>query len=460
MGFINNLFGTIAESAGIGFSDTNFIPSDAKGGIIDLKHDADAAWLGLKSKVMQRYAYEYCAPLATVIDRLTEADVNGVPEIYKKGTDTISQSEFSIRLRKLFAVPNPMQTYSQFRAQQTAYKKVFGWCPVVAIKAPKIDGSFATALWNLPPWAVSIVGTGKMLYQRDITEIVKEYRVNLLGESLIVPASDMILLQDGNFQDEQNGYITPLSKLVGLDFAISNFCVATEADNVLLSKKGPMGFITHDASAVKDAISGYLPMTPNEKNEVQKDLQQYGLTVRQWQHLITRQALKWVPMGFDSKQLGTKETIIQAERTICQRFNYSYILFSDSDSTYANQEGAHKTLYQNNVIPNNEADMREYARFFGCEDNKVEIKCEFSHLPVLQEDEFKKQEAQFKQSQSLDIDYKNGTITINEYRTAKGLEPITNGDTYYVAPQTQQNDVTANADNSNTNNEPTSQTNS
>lgn len=454
MGFLNNLFGTIAESAGLGFSDTNFIPSDANGGIIDLKHSADAAWLGLKSKVMQRYAYEYCAPLATVVDRLTEADVNGVPEIYKKGTDNISQSDFSIRLRKLFYAPNPIQTYSQFRAQQTAYKKVFGWCPVIAIKAPKIDGSFATALWNLPPWTVSIVGTGKMLYQRDITNIIKEYRVNLLGDSVIVPASDMILLQDGNFQDDQNGYITPISKLVGLDFAISNFCVATEADNVLLTKKGPMGFVTHDASAVKDAVSGYLPMTPNEKNEVQNDLRQYGLTVRQWQYLITRQALKWVPMGFDSKQLGTKETIIQAERTICQRFNYSYILFSDSDSTYANQEGAHKTLYQNNVIPNNEADMREYARFFGCDDNKVEIKCKFNHLPVLQQDELKKQEAALKQTQALDLDYRNRLITLNQYREARGWPSIPNGDVYYETPKQQTNDTTEN-----TNTEPANQTN-
>lgn len=434
MRFFNNLFGTIAQSAGIGFGGYDFIPKNNEGDILNLKGQ-DAVWLGLKSRDMQKYAYEYCAALSSVVDRLAEADKNGKPYLYKIDSEDISKSDYSKRIKRLFKKPNAMQTWKQFREQQTVYKKIFGYCPVFPIVSKGLDGSFAKSMWNLPPWLVEIVGTGKMLYQTDLSEIVKEYRINILGDIKSIPGGDIILLQDGNFQDEQNGFITPISKLVGLDYAISNYCAAVEADNVLLRKKGPLGFISHDAAAAKDNVAGYIPMTHTEKNEVQSDLQRYGLSLQQWQYVISRQALKWQPMGFDVKKLGTKETIIQNTQAICQRFGYSYTLYCDSDSTYANQGEAHKALYQNNVIPNNEADMEEYERFFKCEENNVEIKCKFNHLPVLQQDELKKQEAALKQTQALQLDYQNGLITLNQYREARGWPIVTGGDTYYEKPK-------------------------
>lgn len=438
MGFLRNLFDTIAESAGFGFADKDFIPKNNKGEIIQIKHDA--SWMGLENKEMQLYAYQYCAPLATVIDRQAEADVNGTPELFKIGTEDVDNSGFSKRIRTLFDKPNALQTYDQFRMQQDVYKLIFGWCPVLAIGSRKIDSSFTTSMWNLPPWLVKIEGTGKMFNQRKISDIIKEYSIDILGETVTIPPDAIILLQSGNFQDQKNNFLTPLSKLVGLDFAVSNFCAAMEADNVLLKKKGPLGFITHDSAAVKDPVSGYLPMTPKEKSEVQDDLQQYGLTLAQFQYVVTRQALKWVPMGYDTKQLGTKETVRQAERTICQRYNYSYVLLSDEGSTYANQEGAHKALYQNNIIPNNEADMAEYGRFFKCQENNVFIKCKFDHLPVLQADVLKMQEAAFKQTQALDLDYKNGLITLNQYRVLRGYPEEVGGDTYYELSEKTNND--------------------
>jgi len=432
MNFFDNLFGTIAAGSGAGRVAFNqdFIPVGKNGETLTIRGES-ASWIGLQSPMMQLWAYDFCFPLASVVDRLAEADITGIIEILRatgKGKENFATNDWAVQMKRLMANPNPLQTWEQFRGQQTAFKKIFGYCPVVPIQRSGFGPEYSSTMWNIPPWLFTAVPTGDLLYQTDLSGIVKEYRVSLGGHSYTLRPEDVMILEDSFMIDHRRSYILPQSRLIGLDMAVSNLCAAMEADNVLLRKRGPLGFIS--LSPKGDATSP-LPLDPNAKEELQEDLQKYGTNFSQFQYVISKNAATWNPMSFDVKELGTKETVIAAAKAVCHRFGFPWVLFEDSDSTYSNQESAHKKFYDNNVIPNSNRDLAKYSQFFKAAENNCKICSNYSHLSVFQEDSLNEGRARAYLDQGLQIEYQNDIITLNQWLEALEMETVPTGDVYY-----------------------------
>jgi hypothetical protein len=429
--FLNNLFGTIAGNSLLGLgSGMDFIPTGSNSETMQIRGNS-VSWLGLRNRLMQKYAYDFCFPVASVVDRLAEYDIAGTIEILRatgKGKENFATNDWAQRMNKLLAQPNPLQSWEQFRGQQVVYKKVFGFCPVLPIVPAGFTPDFAMSIINLPSWLFEARGTRNIIYASTIEEIVQEYRVSLLGKSVTLTPDQVIILEDSFMQDESSDFLLPQSRLVGLDMAVSNTCAAMEADNVLLKKKGPLGFISHDAAATKDAVAGYIPMSDSEKKNLQEALTRYGLSLDQYQYVISQTAAKWNPMSFDVKQLGTKETVQAGEKAICHRFGYPYVLYEQQDATYANGLNAEKGVYQNNVIPGNTKDLNKYNKFFQSHDNACKIVNNYSHIAALQEDELSKAQARDKWNDALKKEYDNNLITRNQWLTDIGRDTIPDGD--------------------------------
>lgn len=428
MNFFDNLFGSVARGTFPSNPSVDFIPKDSEGGTIQVKGDT-ASWLGLRNRSMQRYAYSYCFPLSSVIDRMAEMDTNGVVELLKlggKGKNDYMKGHWAERMTKLFSKPNPLQTWEQFRGQQNVYKRIHGFCPVLPIIPSGFEASpeEAISMINIPPDLLKPKLTGRIVGEKDITGIVESYSFSILGRIHTFRADQIIMLTDGFMQDEDEGYVLPQSRLVGLDMAISNICKAMEADNVLLTKKGPLGFISHDAAATKDAVVGYMPMEKAEKEELQQALTAYGLTLAQFQYVISRQAVKWNPMSFDVKQLGTKETIVQNEKAICHRYGYPYVLYEETEAVYANGNNAAKSVYQNTIIPNAVKDYKAFEDFFKARENNAKIEVDFSHLPIFQQDEQTAAQAANTWNDALEKEWKNNVITLNQWLEKRGYDSI------------------------------------
>jgi hypothetical protein len=427
--WFTNLFGTIASSQTMMATEMDFLPLDANGKTIDLRTPS-AQWLGLENPLMQKFAYEYCYPVASIFDRLAEYDLNGEVEILNstgKGKDNYAKSDWAANMNRLFTQPNHLQSWEQFRGQQIIYKRTFGYCPVMVV-FPVGFSDYPMAMVNLPPWLFDV--------KRESGNILAEgsdikYVLRMNGREIDFDKSQIIILEDSFHQDENKNFLLPKSKLVGLDMAVSNICAAMEADNVLLKKKGPLGFISHDAAATKDSQVGYLPMTKAQRKELQNALQAYGMSWTQYQYVISRQAVKWQPMSYNINELGTKETVIAGEKAICHRYNFPYILYEMSDSAYsANGTNAEKNAYTSNVIPNNTKDFNKYNKFFKAELNKAKITCCFDDVPCLQEDRKTKAEADKAQVEGLEKLYNLDMITVNEFLQAIGRDTITDGDVY------------------------------
>lgn len=427
MSFVSNLFGTIAGGALLNkATGVGFIPKDANGGTITIKGD-QAVWLGLKNRVMQKYTYDYCSPVSAVVDRLAEYDITGKIEILRakgKGKENFATGVWAQNMKALLTRPNPLQSWEQFRGQQVIYKKIFGFCPVLPFIPSGMSPDNATSMINLPPWLFEVVGTRKMLYTSKIEEVVKEYRVNLMGQIFSLKPDQIFILEDSFMQDEESDFLLPQSRLVGLDMDVSNCCAAKEADNVLLKKKGPLGVWSHDAAAVKDSMSGYVPMSQEQKGELQDSLQQYGLSLEQYQYVISRTAIKWLPTSFNVAELQTKETVIASEKSICHRFAFPYVLYEETDATFANSSEAATAVYVTNVIPNNVKDMNKYNMFFKGEENNSIIKCDYSDIPALQEDKAEAANTEKTTTETVILQFENNIITRNEMRVKLGLDTI------------------------------------
>lgn len=427
----NNLFGTIGTGLTPLLSKMGFIPEDGAGNVIDLtgstNGDSRPQWIGLSTKIMQFWAYVYCSPLATVIDRLAEADTNGIVRFVDEDgvfVKNVNKVPRLARMKKLLDRPNPWQTWEEFEGEQVSWSKIFGYCPVFAVNPGFEDKTFTTALLNLYPLKVTPIRNWEYSPFKKGSQIAY-WEFTYFGETLKIASEDVFLVKD-SFVCDYNNFDLPMSKINGLDFQVSNICAAAEADNVILKKKGPLGVFSYQPS--KD-MAGTTPSTGEEKDELQKDLRRYGLTIGQLQYVISRMPVKYEAISFNLRDLMTKETTRQAIDIICDRFGYAAELMSGKNATYENRNTSEKWIYNNGVIPYSRRRMQNYNQYFSLEG--IKMTKDFSDLPVLQEDIVKAGEAAFYEAQGLQIEWAAGTLTWNQWQIAKGRDKVDGMDIYF-----------------------------
>ena len=123
-------------------------------------------------------AYQCCAPLTAIVNRKTQAYINGKTWVLNtQGKE--ANNDVAKRLRKLLSQPNPLQSGMQFEAQNYCYQQIFGWSLVFAPKpVGYTDNIDATALWNIPPFMIDVEETNRLFYQTDAKSIIKSIIVN------------------------------------------------------------------------------------------------------------------------------------------------------------------------------------------------------------------------------------------------------------------------------------------
>ncbi|HEY6949026.1 MAG TPA: hypothetical protein VI146_00320, partial [Nitrososphaeraceae archaeon] len=113
MSFANNLFGAIAGSwfGSLGenglITPVGFVPTNDKSGLRHVR-GSQAVWMGLRTREMQKAAYEMCYPVSSVIDRLAEYDLTGEIEILRskgKGKEDYATNPWSQRMNARIAQP-------------------------------------------------------------------------------------------------------------------------------------------------------------------------------------------------------------------------------------------------------------------------------------------------------------------------------------------------------------------
>jgi hypothetical protein len=328
------------------------------------------------------------------------------------------------KLQALFEKPNPLQSWKQFEAQGYIYQQLFGYTIVLPIKPVGFKENIdATALWNIPPSMVDIEETNKLFYQSDTKGIIKQIVLNYKGTQTILNVEDIYILKD--FTPSFCSLVIPDSRIHSLELPINNIIGAYESRNVLINYRGALGILSQDPGSGQ---YGAIPMTSEQKDQLQQDFRRYGLKNHQWQFIITSATLKWQQMGVATKDLMLFEEIEADTMAICDNYNYPYQLMSSAKgTTFSNLNEGKKLLYQDATLPEAESIYEQWNQLFNSKKYNLKIDKDYSHVAVLQEDKLQSAQARKELNEALQIEFQNGLITLDDWLEKLGEDPLPDG---------------------------------
>ena len=376
-------------------------------------------------------AYFDCPTLSAIINRKAQSYINGHVSInIADGNDRGIESESSVarKIRNLMNEPNPIQTWKQFEAQNYIYTQLFGYCIVLIQKPSGFTQAYdATAMWNIPPHIVQMDPTNKMFY-RDKKNGIDSILVSYGGEEAFLPMDDVFIIKD--IMPSFNNVFIPDSRVKTVEMPINNIMGAYESRNILINSRGALGMITNKT---KDAYSS-IPLKPKEKEDLYNDFKRmYGMRTGQSKIIISSADLDWQSMVLPTKELMLFEAVADSNNRICDTYMFPPELLGKmaSSTTSSNMQTATRNLYQDAIIPESEHTYAQWNRLFNCKEHNIIISKCYKHLSVLQPDRKAEAEAILRLNQAIQIEFRNDLVTLNEWRRARGYDPIEDGDVYY-----------------------------
>ena len=114
--------------------------------------------------------------------------------------------------------------------------------------------------------------------------------------------------------------VNPSNRIETLKYPLSNIIAQYKKRNVLLENLSAIGILSSNQSD----LGGSLPMTPDEKRQIQKDWIKRNAD----QIVITESNVNWTPMSFPTNQLMLFEELDSDKRAIIDAYGLSQYLFS------------------------------------------------------------------------------------------------------------------------------------
>jgi hypothetical protein len=209
--------------------------------------------------------------------------------------------------------------------------------------------------------------------------------------------------------------IRPTSKIDALKYPLSNIKASYHKRNVLLENIGAIGIL----SAQKSDIGGSIPMTPEEKHEIQRDW--YNRSKDEL--IITESQVNWQPMSYPTRDLMLFEELTADKLAIIDAYGLNYNLFSsDKGATFSNVKDSIRMCYTDTIIPETQSMYDTIMQQFKLTDEGYKLIADFSHLPVLQDDELSKEQARTAKVNNFSTMLRDGVISSEQYAAEFGIE--------------------------------------
>lgn len=301
----------------------------------------------------------------------------------------------------LIAKPNPTQSWSDvmysLAVNDGLFNNSFAYCP-------KRSFDIRNLIVPLPSNKVKIKGTGKFLNQLESDGLIENYEFWYNTDK-----HEVIEIQDMIYLNTPDGIhlINPVNRIDTLKYPLSNILSQYSKRNVLLENIGAIGIL----SSKKSDMGGSLPMTMEEKEDIQRD----WLKRSKDKLLITEADVSWTPMSYPTKDLMLFEELTEDKMAIIDAYGLSYYLFSQSKgATFTNVNEGMKMSYQDTIIPETEQMYATISHQLGLTQEGLHLKVDFSHIPVLQSDKS-------SEAQTVNTLVTSGVIDVNEGRQMLGL---------------------------------------
>jgi hypothetical protein len=396
----------------LGFNITrekyDFVPVNDKGDVISLSDFGSTSdFSNITTLHGQALAYSIVMPIKTIINRRSAAFGNGKLWLLDKEGNEVNTREAN-EARALLKNPNPVQTWLDFYIQQKVYKYIFGYCPIYLLRP--VGMKKVSAIYNILPSIFSAEYTGKLYHQTDIKDIVKSYKISCNGVTSELPVDDVYISRDLSLSLDPYELL-PESRLCAMQYETALTRALGEAKYTIVARRGALGILSNEA---RDAV-GALPITPEEKKEVQDEYRRYGLSTTKNQIIITSANLRWQQIGISVKDLMLLELSDDVIMRIADAYDYPYeLLGSTRGVTFANKNEAKKQFYNDVVIPEATADSEALTKLLGLENCHVDI--DFSNISILQDDRKQKADTLNATISALNAALQSNAISAEEYR--------------------------------------------
>jgi len=361
----------------------------------------------INSSRHQIKAWNDISDLRTVVSKISNyfIRVNLVHEKLVKGEwKDISDNS---NLIKLLNKPNEHQDRNSFLEQAYSYWNVTGnnFIRVEATAAGfENDYNKVKSLNNLNPVKIDFELDKSIFFNiklKDLKYSLENNKIKSLTKSELIHIKEIDLVEDLNYNILGN------SKLNSQKHALSNLVIAYEAKNVLLAKRGALGIFTNKGGEMA------FPLSQPEKEKLQKEYENYGLSNEQWQVIFTNSSLIWQQIAMNSKDLQIFEGLEDDRQSLCSCYSLPYLLFKTGGgegSTFNNLDTATKQVYREKTIPDWGTFQAAFNNFFDLAKKGERLIFDYSHIDVLQKD----------LGQEIDNDTKKTTVLsklFNDYNT-------------------------------------------
>lgn len=364
-------------------------PSQGKKTIIDAFGDVNARWYSLKDNESFVKAYLEVPELYSIITDKAKQTAKGIWRLKDtKSGDLIESDRFLDILRQ----PNPLMSGAELLKSSVIDYGIFGnfynFLLTPINQKPTPDN--VAVIYRLDARYTYPQATGKIFYQTQLKDIVAKYVFDVRGQSFDFKTENICHVSNSSVNFLNGKYLLGQSNIEPLKWAISNIKEAYEARNVYITKRGAFGIFSNQSQ-------GEMGMQPMEdKEELQKSLNRYGLKGRLAQFILTNSNLKWTPISIPTKDLELYKEVRESVIAISQAYNYpSLLLGYPEGSTFSNVESETKRLYTDGIIPEAQHIASEINRTINAKQYNKEYFLDYSHIESLQKD--KKVEAQRQQ---------------------------------------------------------------
>lgn len=370
--------------------------------IIDL-FGSRADYINTLTPMGQARAFERCSILASIITKKVSAISDARYWVKDQEGNDVEGTDILDKMRN----PNPYQTLPEFVCMVEFFSQIFGKAYIVKLDA---IGTGFFELYVVP----NILVTENEKLEQQISfaprSNIESYYINVNGISLKVDAEHMFVVNDVTYSMNQMG--GSVSRLAALQYPINTFVASYDAVNELLVNRGMLAIISMKAE--NPAVTMKMAATKEEKQELEEQLNRYGILRGKMKYAITGYDVACVPVSSSISDLGISEVQLNCKKDIAYTYQVPAIMLDMADSKYANLAQAKLDFYTNDIIPAVKNIMATMNRIYG--NDQYTVQAFFDHLDLFQEAKRQQAAGMVSLVSALNQSMQTGLMNLQEAR--------------------------------------------
>lgn len=351
----------------------------------------------------QARAFERCSILASIITKKVSAISDARYWVKDQEGNDVEGTDILDKMSN----PNPYQTLPEFVCMVEFFSQIFGKAYIVKLDA---IGTGAFELYVVP----NILVTENEKLEQQISfaprSNIESYYINVNGISFEVDAEHMFVVNDVTYSMNQMG--GSVSRLAALQYPINTFVASYDAVNELLVNRGMLAIISMKAE--NPAVTMKMGATKEEKQELEQQLNRYGILRGKMKYAITGYDVACVPVSSSISDLGISEIQLNCKKDIAYTYQVPAIMLDMADSKYANLAQAKLDFYTNDIIPAAKNIMATMNRIYG--NDKYTVQAFFDHLDLFQEAKRQQAAGMVSLVSALNQSMQTGLMNLQEAR--------------------------------------------